>query len=169
MFALPLLLILTSLLSPEVAPHKFHVTYSRIAIEGNTVVARVRFFSDDLGTALGKELKQENYRVTASAEQDSLFLAYFDRHFILTDGDSTLDGILMGSGEEMEGKEPMWWYLIQFEAEKPLSKLHITNKLLTEAFEDQKNIVQIQHFPSEKTWSLYFVDDDLDYLIEFDS
>jgi len=163
---------LASPIAPEIAgiaPHKFHVTYSRIAVEGTTVAARVRFFGDDLSEALAKAQSIESYQIDASARQDSVFLAYFNSHFVLNDGHSILTGTLMGSGQEMEGQEPMWWYVVQFEAESPIERLHITNRLLKESFEDQKNIAQIQHFPSEKTWSLYFVDDDIDYLLEFDS
>jgi len=158
--------IIALLASPQPA-HKFHVSYSRVAVEGTTLVSRVRFFKDDLETALAAAASSPTFSMEISQKQDSLFLAYFSPLFTLNDGSSFLTGSIIGSGEEFEGSQAMWWYLVQYEAQSPIKKLHIVNKLLVETFEDQKNIVQVQHFPSEKTWSLYFVDDAEDYDLSF--
>ena len=40
-------------------------------------------------------------------------------------------------------------------------------RILAEIFDDQKNIVQIQHFPSEQTYSLYCAEDAWEYVISF--
>ncbi len=58
--------------------------------------------------------------------------------------------------------------MLEFEADLPIQKVHLTNTLLLEHFEDQKNIVQIQHFPSEKSWSLYFVEDAKEFSLDFE-
>ena len=164
---MPLLFsILLSLITVLPSAHKFHVSYSRIAVEGTTAVTRVRFFKDDLEKALASATANPSYSMEISEKQDSLFLAYFNSRFTLNDGNADLAPALMGSGEELEGAEAMWWFLIQYEAPTPIKKLNIVNKLLIESFIDQKNIVQIQHFPSETTWSLYFVEDDLTYSLD---
>jgi len=82
---------------------------------------------------------------------------------------SALKSDLISSGEEQEGQESMWWYMIQYQSPEPIQALHFTNTLLLESFEDQKNIVQVQHFPSEKSWSLYFVEDNVEYTVNFAS
>ena len=146
--------------SPEsVSIHKFHVSYARMAIEGNVVVARVRFFKDDLSEALAAFSPTELEDMVVSPAQDSLFQSYFDKHFFIETDDNRLQGKLIGSGEELLDEEPMWWVMMEFESEHPLTSIRITNSLLMDQFEDQKNIVQLQHFPSEKNWSLYFVED----------
>ena len=146
--------------------HDFHVSYSRLAVEGSMVVVRIRLFQDDLGEALGKR-EGHDVVVDISPEQDSLFQAYFNETFVMTSGEEVLTGTLVGSGEEVVGKQPMWWYLLEFQASAPIKGLNISQRILSEVFEDQKNIVQIQHFPSEKTFSLYCVADSWEYDVSF--
>jgi len=163
-----LLAFLVNLSSPD--QHKFHVSYSRVAVEKGDVVVRVRFFADDLNVALARAQKIPTYTNTAGSKPDSTFLAYFNTHFrIATRDGSALKSDLISSGEEQEGQESMWWYMIQYQSPEPIQALHFTNTLLLESFEDQKNIVQVQHFPSEKSWSLYFVEDNVDYTVNFAS
>lgn len=130
-------------------------------------VVRIRLFQDDLGEALGKR-EGHDVVVDISPEQDSLFQAYFNESFVMTSGEEVLTGTLVGSGEEVVGKQPMWWYLLEFQASSPIEGLHISQRILSEVFDDQKNIVQIQHFPSEKTFSLYCVEDSWEYEVAFD-
>lgn len=153
---------------PEPVAHDFHVSYSRLAVEGTMAVVRVRLFKDDLGEALGQR-EGRDVIVDVSPEQDSLFVAYFSEYFTMTSGEEVLSGKLVGSGEEVVGKEPMWWYLLEFNATEPIKTLTISQRLLSNVFDDQKNIVQVQHFPSEKTYSLYCVEDSWEYILEFDT
>ena len=148
------------------AAHDFHVTYSRLAVEGTMAVVRIRLFRDDLAEALTKREKR-SVLVDTSTKADSLFQAYFHDGFVMKAGAETLKGRLVGSGEEVVGKEPMWWYLLEFTASKPIEKLSIEQRLLSEMFDDQKNIVQVQHFPSEKVYSLYCTEDAWKYDVSF--
>jgi hypothetical protein len=61
----------------------------------------------------------------------------------------------------------MWWYLLEFGASSNIEALHVSQRILSDEFEDQKNIVQVQHFPSEKVYSLYCVEDAWAYQIDF--
>ena len=148
------------------AAHDFHVTYSRLAVEGTMAVVRIRVFRDDLAEALSKREKR-SVLVDTSPQSDSLFVAYFHDGFRMTSGTERLTGRLVGSGEEVVGKEPMWWYLLEFTAAQPIKGLTIEQRLLAETFEDQKNIVQVQHFPSEKVYSLYCSEDAWKYDVDF--
>ena len=146
--------------------HDFHVTYSRMAVESDMAVIRIRLFKDDLSEALSKRLDRDVV-VDISPESDSLFQAYFnERVSLVVEGDSVL-GKLVASGEEFVGKEPMWWYLLEFKADAPIERFHISQRILSDMFSDQKNIVQVQHFPSEKTFSLYCVEDSWEYEVSF--
>ena len=172
-FFLPLLVLLIgsgpagdSSPAREPVAHDFHVTYSRLAVEGTMAVVRIRLFKDDLAEALSEREKRD-VLVDTSPSSDSLFVAYFHEGFVMTSGTERLKGRLVGSGEEVVGKEPMWWYLLEFTAENPIAGLTIEQRLLSEMFEDQKNIVQIQHFPSEKVYSLYCTEDAWKYDVSF--
>jgi hypothetical protein len=86
---------------------------------------------------------------------------------VLRSDDEIMAGSLVGSGEEVVGNEPMWWYLLEFRASETIENLFVSQRLLSELFEDQKNIVQVQHFPSEKTYSLYCAEDAWEYTMSF--
>ena len=158
-----------NLSAEEIAPHKFHVSYARVAVEGAVAVARVRFFKDDLGTTLAAASGATSEALVVTPAQDSLFQAYFNEQFVFVADEIPLAGNIIGSGEEVLGQESMWWYMMEFEASSPIEHLQLTNTLLFGEFEDQKNIVQIQHFPSEASWSLYFVDDAHSFELDFKS
>ena len=164
----PLLLVLTYGAAP--APyselHDFHVSYSRLAVEGSMAVVRIRLFKDDLNQALSRR-EQRTVVVDTSPSSDSLFQAYFNEMFVMKAGEEVLDGRIVGSGEEVVGNEPMWWYLLEFGASSNIETLYISQRILSDEFEDQKNIVQVRHLPSEKVYSLYCVEDAWAYQIDF--
>ena len=150
----------------EPTTHDFHVTYSRLAVEGNMAVIRIRLFKDDLNQALSTREERDVF-VDTSPASDSLFQAYFNEQFVMRSNGETLTGRIVGSGKEVVGNEPMWWYLFEFQASQTIDELDISQRILSEEFEDQKNIVQVQHFPSEKVYSLYCVEDAWDYTVSF--
>ncbi|MDE2996280.1 MAG: hypothetical protein OXT73_06020 [Bacteroidota bacterium] len=146
--------------------HDFHVSYSRMAVEGTMAVVRIRMFKDDLAQAL-TEREGHDITVDISPELDSLFTTYFNDSFLLRSDEETLQGSIVGSGEETVGNEAMWWYLLEFNASSTIETLYVEQRILAEIFDDQKNIVQIQHFPSEQTYSLYCAEDAWEYVISF--
>lgn len=143
-----------------VAPHDFHVSYGRMAVEGEFAVCNIRFFKDDLTEALQVFAGSPDFVLDVSPQSDSVFVAYLSEHFELTVDGESLSGTIMQSGEDVEGKEQIWWYTVQYEAAAAIEALRIRNTLLTERFDEQKNIVKIQHFPSENTLSYYFDTED---------
>lgn len=142
----------------DTVSHDFHVSYGRLAVEGSTAVIRVRFFQDDLVEAIQKQ-NAPDFELTVTSRADSIALSYIGRRLRLAAADRPLEAVVRASGEDLSGQEPMWWYLLEFTASTPINDLELTNTLLFETFDDQKNIVQMQHFPSEKTWSFYFTPD----------
>jgi hypothetical protein len=87
---------------------------------------------------------------------DSLFLAYFARQFQLTVAGKVLEGKIIGSGDDVVDREPAWWYLIRFDAGKPIGSFRVRNALLFDVFEDQKNILKVIHLPDEAQRSYTF-------------
>lgn len=155
--------------APETTPvvHDFHISYARVAVEKNVVVFRVRFFKDDLEEALRTHHKEADFALEVSPVVDAQFVMYFNEKLALEVGGQRLTGKLVGSGEEMEGKEPMWWYAMQYEAPATIQQLTIKNTLLLELFDDQKNIVKVQHFPDDKQHSYYFDDATVEHTASF--
>lgn len=155
---LVLVLLLGATGPADTSTHDFHVSYGRLAIEGTNAVIRVRFFQNDLVEAIQKQ-NAPDFELTAASRADSIALSYIGRRLRVAAADHPLEAVVRASGEDLSGQEPMWWYLLEFAAPSPIRDIEITNTLLFETFDDQKNIVQMQHFPSEKTWSFYFTPD----------
>lgn len=136
------------------APHRFYVSYGRMAVEGPVAVCRIRFFRDDLERALAAFHRRPGLKIGVSAEVDSLFLAYFRSRFTVRSRGLALPSELLGSGEEAD----MWWYTVQFEGEQSLREVEITHRMLLEVLPDQRNILKVSFFPSETSETLYFVE-----------
>lgn len=139
--------------------HDFHVSYGRMAVEDDLAVMHVRFFQNDLEKAIQTWQEIPDFRLSATPAADSIALAYIGRRLRIVTAGHMLSGVVTASGEDLSGQEPMWWYILEYRAEEPIRDVTITNELLFDTFDDQKNIVQMQQFPTEKTWSFYFSDD----------
>lgn len=151
-------LLLSLMLWPGPPAHKFHVTYGRLAVEDTQALLRIRFFHDDLEATLAAFAGDPAFRLAADPHSDSLFTRYFNRTFVLAQDGHALPGRIVSSGEDMDGRERVWWYLLRFDAPAPLLRFTVSNRLLFEAFGDQKNIFKVMHLPGEQTRSYYFVD-----------
>jgi hypothetical protein len=131
------------------------VSYGSAAVENNVVAVRIRFFRDDLTAALQRHSGRTDFELSVSPDADATFMAYFTDNFSLTVKGVRLQGYIIGSGEDALDREPVWWYAVQFQAPDPVTAFRVTNTLLFEQFDDQRNIVKFVHFPGEtqKTYS----------------
>ncbi|MCC7131393.1 MAG: hypothetical protein IT352_02045 [Gemmatimonadales bacterium] len=139
--------------APTAAGHEIHVSYGRVAVEGVTITIRLRMFQDDLSRALARFARRDTVDLTARRESDSLATAYLGKSLLLTADGKALTGAVASSGPESD----MWWYLIQFRAERPPARLGIANRVLFELFGDQQNLLKVLHTASGDETSLYFV------------
>ncbi len=156
---MPWILTIAVLAGLTVAPrraHEFHVTYGRMAIEGNVAVARIRFYTDDLEATMARAAGEDSFLMETSPAVDSLFLAYFARQFQFIVEGKVLDGTIIGSGDDVVDREPAWWFLIRFDAGEPVGDFRMRNALLFDMFEDQKNILKVVHLPDETQRSYTF-------------
>ncbi len=141
------------------APHKFHVTNGRMAVEGSVAACEIRFFRHDLEEAIARYHGLGRFELNVGARQDSLFQGYLDAVFVVGLNGDRVQGSILGSGQETVDDEEIWWYMIQYEAPEPILRLAMTNRLLFDLFDDQRNILRVQHFPSEMQTTFYFVTD----------
>ena len=137
--------------------HDMHLTYSRIVVNGASIVVRVRVFQDDLELALRESSKRPEMVVQATPAVDSLFAGLWQRTTRLTADGAALQGRVLRSGAEGgETDARMWWYELELTAPKPVRQLSVHIGLFFEQFRDQRNIVSLVRMPSGERTSLYF-------------
>ncbi len=160
-FVLPIALLLG--LSANAPAHKFYVSYGRMAVEGSVAVCRVRYFQDDLQLALRWFSQDKSFELQPTASADALFLQYIEDRLRLVEDGRQLTASVLASGDERD----MWWYMVQFDGEEVIDRLEVTNKTLFDLLPDQRNIMKVSHFPSEKERTLYFVEGSDTYTLDF--
>jgi hypothetical protein len=143
---------------PVTAAHDMHVSHTRMVIEGRTIVARVRVFKDDFEPALVAESKGP-LTLAHDARGDSIVRAYAAAHLRVVADGKTLLPTLSDAGGESDGQQSVWWFTLEYTAAKPVTRVAVTNTMLRDRFRDQQNLVAVLFMPSEKRYSLYFVDD----------
>ena len=153
--------------APGAPPHKLHISSGNAAVEGNLLVVRIRFFKDDLELALAGHAGRAGFVLSPGPAADAAFLAYFQGHFSVRVGGATLTPTVVGSGEDELDREPVWWYAVQFEAPGPLETFTVRNTLLTEVFDDQRNIVKFIHFPDQKQKTYSFAIGEEEFEVRF--
>lgn len=131
------------------APHNLHVAYTRMVVEGNTIVARIRIFRDDLQRSLKRA-------VNDSAASKSAVAAYVAQHITLASDGARLSSQVLDGGADMDGDQPIWWVLVQWTAPRPVKVLSLKVHLLFETFTDQQNIVIVAKQPGDERHGLYF-------------
>lgn len=140
--------------------HDVHLTYSRVVVDGASVLWRVRLFRDDLEKALAAFSKNPSFKVSGAAG-DSVFAAYFNAEVPVTANGKRLTGRVLQSGKDAEvTDQDMWWYLIELPAPAPVTTFSTRVGLLFEHFTDQRNVVTLLKMPGEGRHSLYFVRED---------
>ena len=130
--------------------HDIHVTHTRLILDGAHVVARIRWFRDDLERALGRPVGE----VTASR---AALAAYLTSHFrVRADGVILVCRIEDDAADVDPGGEAVWWAIIQCDAASDVRTLGLTNTLLFERFRDQQNLVTVIKAPEDQRRALYF-------------
>lgn len=172
LFRLILLLFVAALgpaRSSGAAAHDIHLSHTRMVIDGASVLARVRVFHDDMELVLRRHSGRPELRITDGSSQDSAFAAYFDAKVSLTSAGERLHPRVIESGPDPDATDsPMWWYLVELKARRPIHALGVKYELMFEQFEDQRNIVSVLKLPGEERRSLYFAaGESREQLVEF--
>jgi len=153
--------------APRPVPHDLHLVYGDMAVEGTLIAGRIRFFKNDLERALGPLVDASSLRLEPGDEADAMVLRYLREHLrIRVDGEE-LELSLLDSGEDELDREPMWWVLVQFRAPHPPEALQVSNTLLFELFDDQRDIFKFVHFPDETTRTFYFAAGESEHIVRF--
>ena len=138
-------LLYTVMLSLFVADHPFHISVCDIEYDAESKALQIsqRIFMDDLEEGLEAFHKLESvdaYKPEDTEQLDKLIAEYLKaKLFIRIDG-KDVDFEFLGS--ELEG-DARWSYL-EISDVANVSEAEISNLVLTEAFDDQENIVHMK-------------------------
>ena len=67
-------------------PHDLHITSGNAAVEGNLIITRIRFFKDDLESALRGNGAGQDFVLGDDPSADAAFMAYFDERYGVSGG-----------------------------------------------------------------------------------
>ncbi|MEJ8802914.1 DUF6702 family protein [Pontibacter sp. H249] len=125
--------------------HDFHTSITDIKYNPRTQSLEVslRVFTDDLENAVSKFTKTKVIYNSASAEQQQQIYAYLQTKlsFELTKG-KPLKYKLLGSEAETDA---VWMYVEVPVKSASVGQLYVKNAVLTEIFNDQMNIVNLNY------------------------
>ena len=149
------------------APHDLHITSGNAAVEGNLIVTRIRFFKDDLESALRLNGAGPDFVLADDPATDAAFMAYFRDRYVVWVGGVRISPTMLAKGEDELDREPIWWYAVQHEAPEVVEVFRVRNTLLFELFDDQRNIVKFVHFPDETQRTFSFGEGDEEFEVRF--
>lgn len=150
-----------------VVAHDLHIAYADLGIEGSVVAGRIRMFKSDLETALGPMVHADAFTLQPGSEADALVMHYVRDHLHIRADGRALDPELLESGQDMLDREPVWWIMVQYEAAAPVDSLAVTNTLLFDVFDDQRNIMKFVRFPDQQQKTFYFDRDESEHMVRF--
>ncbi len=131
--------------------HAFHISKTDMVFnpKEKTVQITMHIFIDDLEIALEKQ-GIKGLAIGTNKEKkeaNDLIFKYLQNHFLLKMNNKDAAYQMLGK-EPATDKQALWIYL-EVKNIKELKNIFVENKVLTDVFSDQKNIVQI-NAPSKK-------------------
>jgi hypothetical protein len=140
------------------AVHDMHLSYTRMVVDGPSIVCRVRVFKDDIQGALQRHLSSPAFQLAATPASDSAFAAYFNAHVaISSNGTRLVARVRQSSADSGIADLAMWSYLVELSAPTSIRSLSIRIGILFDSFKDQKNVVTVLKMPREERFSLSFM------------
>ncbi len=140
--------------------HDVHLTYSRVVVDGASILWRVRLFRDDLEKTLAAWSKNPAFKAAAPGA-DSVFATYFNAQVPVTANGKRVMGKVIQSGRDADvTDQDMWWYLLELPAPAPTTSFGTRVGLMFEHFTDQRNVLTLLKMPGEERHSMFFVPGD---------
>jgi hypothetical protein len=149
--------LLLFLLSTIFNTHEFHVSQCEIQYrpaQGHVAVV-MHIFIDDLEAALSAKGYDSIYLCTEKerADANDLIASYLNENFIFEADDAPINFTMLGK-EVSEDLMAIWCY-IEAENIPPFESAVISNKVLLETFDDQKNILSFEYQGYKKKHFLF--------------
>lgn len=157
MWVFNILLVFVLIASPDAPPHDFHVSNTDIVYRTTTrsLEITVHLFVDDVELALKAYTDKPIYLSTDKEIPGAiaLLVEYLRDKLECVVENNPLDYTFLGK-EQGDDMQSMWCYLVVEKIPLPGS-LEIRNSLLTEVYDDQKNIVNIGIDNQKKQYLLF--------------
>lgn len=136
--------------------HPFHVSVCDITYKSDDrhLKISVRIFLDDLEDALQRKSGNHTLDIMDQSEWENInhtLEIYFQENLTITTGKKALDYQYLGS----EIEEDVLWSYLEVEKLKPFKSISIENKILTEIFDDQENLVHVRKDGIVRSMRLY--------------
>lgn len=143
---------------PPVVIHNYHISQTKIeyAAEQQEWQISIHLFIDDLEVAL-KQDGSPNLRLGMKRESDAAnayIQTYLNKHFKLkTTDDKIID--CQWLGKEMTEDMSSFWIYLYAKSPPDAQSLQIENRLFTELFDDQQNVVNLYYPPAQNQQFLF--------------
>jgi len=143
---------------PLTATHTYHVSHAKIeyAAEQQEWQISIQLFIDDLEAAL-KNSGTSKLHLGMKREKDAAdnyILTYLNQHLKLKDNNGeTLP--CQWLGKEITEDMASFWIYLYVEDASPEHIFQIENRLFTEIYEDQQNVVHLYYSPSQERQFLF--------------
>ena len=123
-----------------------------------------RALQDDLQLAVMQHASDMEFRLAETPEVDAIIERYINEMLVLTAGDDVLPGKVTARGIDEADivDEVMWWYRVEYSLDESVERVHVSNRLLFNVFEDQRNLIHLKtRRGRERAWSFSWSDDNV--------
>jgi hypothetical protein len=131
--------------------HQFHISKTDVTFKPTekSLQITMHIFIDDLEKSLEKQGITKLYIGTEKEKQEAngLIIKYLQSNFLIKLNNKAIAYDFLGK-ETSNDKQAIWVYL-EAKNVKDIKQIFVENKIITETYSDQKNIVQI-NVPSKK-------------------
>lgn len=154
------ILIISLLLNPYLgkkAAHDFHISRCEINYETKSgdVQISAHIFIDDLEDAIKSTIKKQVNIGTSKeiADCDLMIESYIKNKLKISSGNKQLSYSILG--KEVTADKLAVWCHFEVLGIKNIKSLHVTNTILTEIYNDQKNIVDFTVDNKKKGFTIF--------------
>ncbi|MAE82525.1 MAG: hypothetical protein CMB80_07320 [Flammeovirgaceae bacterium] len=133
--------------------HPYHVSVTEVRFdeEVQSVQITERIFIDDLEEALRKANNDEKFVLMDDSLISHQYLkTYFEQNFVTAVNGKTISYDYLGA----EVEDDVIWCYIEITGVESLQSIKLTNSIMTEVFDDQKNLVHFKIGGEKKSFIL---------------
>jgi len=124
--------------------HPMYVSFTNMDVDAKkgSITLSLRIFTDDLETILHNKYNVEGWIGTPAEHRDSrkLLLEYIDERFSITVNNGEKINLVTDS---MTIADDMMWFYMKGTAPQSINRIEIDNRVLTDFFSSQNNLVII--------------------------
>lgn len=143
------------------ATHEFHLSNSELSYKSSSaeIQLSLKIFIDDLESALAARGIEGLHIGTEKESEESIIYVgeYLSDAFKITTASDTLEAEIIGT--ELSADLSALWCYIKFPIESGCSQIKVTNTILTELFNDQKNILSFKTESGNKDYFTFDASD----------